>query len=243
MSGGAPRLAGRVAVVTGASRGIGAAVAERFAAEGAHVYALARDREALDSLAARLAAAGGAATMVPLDVTDGPALDRLGGVLAERHGRLDILVGNAALLTGLAPLGHVRPHDWERTVDVNLTANWRLLRSFDSLLRQSDAGRVVFVASGAGRRAPAYWGAYAVSKAALESLARVYAAETRKTRVRVNLVDPGAVRTAMRARAMPGEDPGTLPPPAAVAGAFVALAEPACERHGEVVRAEIEAPR
>ena len=232
----AGRLAGRIAVVTGASRGIGAAVAERFAAEGAHVYAVARDPDALAALDSRLAAAGGAGTMAPLDVTDGAAVDRLGGAVAERHRRLDVLVGNAALLTGLAPLGHVRPHDWARTIDVNLGANWRLVRAFDALLRQSDAGRAVFVTSGAARRARAYWGAYAVSKAGLETLARIYADEVRKTRVRVNMVDPGAVRTAMRARAMPGEDPRTLPEPAAITEVFVALAEPACQRHGEIVR-------
>ncbi len=237
MNGGSPsgRLTGRIAVVTGASRGIGAAVADRFAAEGAHVYALARDRDALEKLGARNMTAGGAITPVPIDVTDGAAIDRLGGVLAERHGRLDVLVGNAALLTGLSPVGHVRPWDWERTIDVNLSANWRLLRSFDPLLRRSPAGRAVFVTSGVGRRARAYWGAYAVSKAGLEMLARVYAEEVRKTRVRVNLVDPGAVRTAMRARAMPGEDPLTLPTPDATTDLFVALAESVCERHGEIV--------
>lgn len=230
------RLAGRIAVVAGASRGIGAAVAERFAAEGAHVYAVARHREALEALAARLEAAGAPGTMAPLDVTDGPAIDRLGGAVAERHGRLDVLVGAAALLTDLSPLGHIRPHDWERVVDVGLNANWRLLRAFDALLRRSDAGRAIFVTSGVGSRPRAYWGAYAVAKAGLEMLARIYAEEVRKTAVRVNLLDPGPVHTAMRARAMPGEDPATLPAPDSIAGAFVDLAEPACARHGEVVR-------
>ncbi len=233
-----PRLSGRIALVTGASRGIGAAVAARFAAEGAHVYALARNREALAALGTRITDAGGACTMVPTDITDGAALDRLGGMLAERHARLDVLVGNAALLTNLTPLGHVRPHDWNRVIDVNLNANWRVLRSVDPLLRQSDAGRAMFVTSGVGHRPRAYWGAYAVSKAGLEMLARIYAEEVSKTAIRVNIVDPGVVRTGMRARAMPGEDPDTLPTPEMITDCFVALAEPSCKSHGEVVQAQ-----
>jgi NAD(P)-dependent dehydrogenase (short-subunit alcohol dehydrogenase family) len=230
-------LEGRIALVTGASRGIGAAVAERFAAEGAHVVALARSEEALTRLDDRIRAAGGEATLVPLDLTDGAAIDRLGGVLAERYRRLDALVGNAAMLGDLSPLAHIAPREWERIIAVNLTANWRLIRSMDPLLRASDSGRVIFVTSGVARRPLAYWGAYAVSKAALEMLALIYAAEVAKTRVRVNIVDPGVVRTAMRARAMPGEDPAALPPPEAIAGTFVDLASPSCARHGEVVAA------
>jgi NAD(P)-dependent dehydrogenase (short-subunit alcohol dehydrogenase family) len=230
-------LEGRIALVTGASRGIGAAVAERFALEGAEVYALARSEDALAALAKRIRAHGTRATMVPLDLTDGHAVDRLGGTIAERHRRLDVLVANAGVLGTLGPLSHLRPHVWDRVIEVNLTANWRLIRSFDALLRQSDAGRAVFVTSGVARRAMAYWGAYAVSKAALEMLARLYAEEVAKTPVRVNLLDPGVVRTAMRAQAMPGEDPDTLPPPEAITDTFVALASPGCRRHGEVVRA------
>jgi len=234
-------LKGRIALITGASRGIGAAVAERFAAEGAEVYALARSEDGLAALGARIRAAGAAATLVPLDLTDGGAIDRLGGTLAERHGRLDILVANAAVLGSLGPLGHLRPHVWDRVIEVNLTANWRLVRSLDTLLRQSEAGRAVFVTSGVARRPTSYWGAYAVSKAALEMLARLYAAEVAKTSVRVNLLDPGVVRTAMRAQAMPGEDPATLPPPEAITDSFVALASPGCRRHGELVRARVGA--
>ncbi|MEX2648292.1 MAG: SDR family NAD(P)-dependent oxidoreductase [Alphaproteobacteria bacterium] len=231
------RLAGRVALVTGASRGIGAAVAERFALEGAHLVLVARTVGGLEEVDDRIRAKGGGATLVPLDVTDGPGIDRLRAPLAERFGRLDVLVGNAAILGGLGPLGHYSPERFERVIAVNLTANWRLMRSLDPLLRASDAGRAIFVTSGAARGAFAYWSAYAASKAGLEALVRGWAAETARTRLRVNLLDPGIVRTAMRAEAMPGEDPTTLPEPAALGDAFVALAEPACRRHGEMVYA------
>lgn len=231
------RLAGRVALVTGASRGIGAAVARRFAAEGAHVVAVARTAGGLEELDDAIRAGGGRATLVPLDLTDFPALDRLGQALHERFGRLDVLVGNAGLLGSLTPVAHMKPEEWERVLAVNLTANWRLIRSLDALLRASDAGRAIFVTSAAAARPRAYWGAYAVSKAALEMLVRIYAAEVARSPVRVNLLDPGAVRTAMRAAAYPGEDPARLPPPESVTEPFVALAEPACRRHGEVVRA------
>lgn len=239
MSGADPALSGRIAVVTGASRGIGAAVAERMAVEGAHVYAVARSEAELEALNDRINAAGGKGTMVPLDLTNGEAIDRLGGVIAERHRRLDILVGNAAVLGELSPLGHIRPHVWDRVIEVNLTANWRLIRSLDPLLHQSDAGRVMFVTSGVARRPMAFWGAYAVSKSAVEMLAGIYAEEVAKTNIRVNIVDPGIVRTGMRAQAMPGEDPDTLPPPEAITETFVSLASPHCDRHGEVVPVEI----
>ena len=233
------RLAGRIAVVTGASRGIGAAVAAAMAAAGAHVYAVARSDEGLEALNEKIPATGGPVTMVPLDVNDGPAIDRLGGVIAERHGKLDILVASAAVLGTLGPLAHIRPHLWDRVMETNVTANWRLIRSFDPLLRQSDAGRAIFVTSGVARGPRAYWGAYAVSKAALEMLAGIYAEETLNTAVRVNILDPGATRTAMRAEAMPGEDPETLPTPESIAESFVKLALPSCTRHGEVVKAEV----
>ncbi len=231
------RLAGRVALITGASRGIGAAVARRFAAEGAHVILVARTVGGLEEVDDAIRASGGTATLVPLDLVDFDHIDRLGAAVAERHGRLDVLVGNAAILGSLRPMGHFPPAEWERVFAVNVTANWRLIRSFDALLRASDAGRAIFVTSGAAREAFAYWGAYAASKAALETLARTYAAEVRKTKVRVNLLSPGVVRTALRAEAMPGEDPMTLPHPDDVAGAFVDLAEPACRRNGEIVTA------
>ena len=235
MTGG--RLHGRVAVITGASRGIGAAVARRFAREGAHVVLVARTVGGLEEVDDAVRAAGGTATLVPLDLLDFAAIDRLGGTIAERHGRLDVLVGNAATLGGLRPMGHFPPDEWDRVFALNVTANWRLIRGFDALLRASDAGRAIFVTSGAARMSVAYWGAYSASKAALESIARIYAAEVAKTSVRVNLLDPGEVRTRMRAEAMPGEDPMTLPHPDEIAGAFVDLAAPDCRLNGEIVTA------
>ncbi len=231
------RLAGRIALITGASRGIGAAVARRFAAEGARLVLAARTQGGLEETDDAVRAAGGEATLVPLDLAETETIDHLGAAIHERFGRLDVLVGNAAILGGLGPLAHADPETWDRVVALNLTANWRLIRSLDPLLRASDSGRGIFVTSGAPRAAIPYWGPYAVSKAALEMLVRTYAAEVAKTAIRVNLIDPGAVRTGMRAEAMPGEDPMTLPHPDDIAGAFVDLAEPACTRNGEVVAA------
>ena len=230
------RLAGRVALVTGASRGIGAAVARRFAAEGAHLVLLARTVGGLEEVDDEIRNAGGKpATLVPLDLREFDALDQLGASLHERFGKLDILVGNAGELGTLSPLGHVKPGDWDSVMALNVTANWRLIRSLDPLLRQSDAGRAIFVTSGITAKPTAYWGPYAAAKAALEMLVRTYAAETEKTNLRVNLLSPGALRTRMRAKAFPGEDPQGLPPPEAVAELFLELAEPACQRHGELV--------
>ena len=185
----------------------------------------------------RIRATGGSATLVPVDLTDFGAIDNLGAAVAERWGHLDILVGNAATLGVLSPMGHFSHDLWETVFAVNVTANWRLIRSFDALLRNSDAGRAIFVTSGAASTAFPYWGAYSASKAALESLAKVYAAEVAKTNVRVNLLDPGVVRTQMRAQAFPGEDPNTLKPPQDITEYFVELAETACRQNGEVVRA------
>ncbi len=231
------RLEGRIALVTGASRGIGAAVARRYAREGARLVLLARTQGGLEELDDEIRALGAEATLVPLDITDFEALDRLGAALFERHGRLDVVVGNAGTLGTLSPVSHIGPDDWQTVLDVNLTANWRLVRSLDTLLRASDAGRAIFVSSGVAGFVKPYWGAYAVSKAALEMMVKIYAAETARTSIRANLIDPGAVRTAMRAAAFPGEDPMTLPEPDAITDLFVELAEPACERTGEVVRA------
>ena len=234
------RLEGRVAVVTGASRGIGAAVAERFAMEGAHIIAVARTVGGLEDLDDRVQAAGSSATLVPLDITDYDGIDRLGGAIAERWGKLDILVGNAAILGSLTPMGHIKPTDWDQIMAVNVTANWRLIRSLDPLLRASDAGRAMFVTSGVAKGGFAYWGGYAISKAALECMVTTYAAELGKTNAQANIIEPGIVRTARRAAAMPGEDPSTLPDPASITDVFVDLADPACTRNGE--RLVVEMP-
>ncbi len=231
------RLAGRIALITGASRGLGAAVAERFAAEGAHLILVARTQGGLEETDDRVRAAGGEATLVPLDLTQFDEIDRMAAAVAGRFGRLDILVGNAGVLPPLTPVGHLSPKDWQAAMDLNVTANWRLLRAFDPGLRLSEAGRVIMVTSAAAMDAFAYWAAYAASKAALETLVSSYAKEVVKTSIRANLLDPGTVRTAMREQAFPGEDPETVRPPEAVAPVFVSLAEAACTMHGQVARA------
>jgi len=232
------RLAGKLALVTGASRGIGAAVARRFAAEGAHVIAVARTIGGLEELDDAIKAAGGSATLVPLDLTEFDAIDRMGHALYERFGKLDVLVGNAGLLGTLSPVGHIEPKVFERVLAVNVTANWRLIRALDPLLRRADAGRAIFVTSGVTRRPAPYWGAYAATKAALETLVQIYAAEVAHTAVKANLINPGPTRTRMRADAFPGENPETLPTPDAIAAAFVPLAQESCTVHGEWIAAD-----
>jgi NAD(P)-dependent dehydrogenase (short-subunit alcohol dehydrogenase family) len=235
------RLAGRIALITGASRGLGAAAALAYAREGAHCVLVARTVGGLEALDDQIKAAGGSATLVPLDVTDGPGIDRLGLALYERFKKLDILLGNAGLLGTLSPIGHIEPAIFERVMAVNVTANWRLIRSLDPLLRQSDAGRVIFITSGASRRILPYWGAYAASKAALDMLAGVYAAECEHTTVRVNLYNPGPVRTGMRKEAFPGENPQSVPPPEAHAEGLIQLALPSCRMNGEWVAGDLSA--
>ena len=231
------RLQGRISVVTGASRGLGAAIAKRFAGEGSHVVLVARTVGGLEEVDDAIRAAGGAATLVPLDLTEFDRIDEMGAALAQRFGRIDVLVGNAGILGTLSPMGHIETQVWNRVIAVNLTANWRLIRSFDPLLRASDSGRAIFVTSGAADGAHPYWGAYAVSKAALEAMVKTWAGEVTKTPVKVNLVDPGALRTSMRAEAYPGEDPMTLRPAGEITDTFVELAEAASTRHGEIVQA------
>jgi NAD(P)-dependent dehydrogenase (short-subunit alcohol dehydrogenase family) len=224
-------------LITGASRGLGAALAERFAAEGASLVLVARTAGALEEVDDRVRAAGGRATLVPLDLAQGQAIDQLGAALAERFGRLDILLGCAAELGSLSPLGHLRPQAFERVMTVNAIANYRLIRALDPLLRAATAGRAIFVTCAQARAGKPYWGGYAASKAALEAMVMAYAAETRRTPLRVNLIDPGIMRTRLRASAYPGEDASKLPEPTTVTDSFVALAESACTQHGRLIAA------
>lgn len=231
----APRLTDRIALITGASRGIGRAVALAFAREGAHVILLARTVGGLEELDDEITALGARATLVPMDLTEADTLDQLGPTLYERFDRIDILVGNAGVLGPLSPLNHVSSEDWDNVLGVNLTANWRLIRTMEPLLKRSDAGRAIFVTSGAAHNCRAYWGPYSVSKAALEALVKTFAAEMASTNVRVNLINPGPIATSMRAKAMPGEDPATLPTPEELAELFVELADPAYTETGQIV--------
>lgn len=227
-------LKGRLALVTGASRGIGRATAVALAEAGAHVIALSRTVGALEDLDDEIRGKGGAATLVPLDIKDGEGIDRLGYTLFERYGKLDILIGNAGALGAISPLGHIEPKDWDNVFAVNVTANWRLIRSFDPLLRKSDAGRAIFITSGAAWKSTAYWGLYAATKAALNSMVATYAAETVNSPIRANLFSPGPVRTHMRAAAMPGEDADTLPHPSSIAPSILNLASPELTETGKV---------
>jgi NAD(P)-dependent dehydrogenase (short-subunit alcohol dehydrogenase family) len=227
-------LADRVALVTGASRGIGYAAALALARAGAHVIAVARTVGGLEELDDAVRAEGGSATLTPLDVRDYPGIYRLAAALNERYARLDILVGNAGLAGVPSPLDHIEPKAWDDQMAVNVTANWHFIRAMDPLLKRSDAGRAVFVTSGIATLAYAYWAPYSVSKAALDALVRTYAAETSSTSVRANLFNPGPTRTRMRALAMPGEDPMTLPSPEQVAEKILDLCLPSFSETGKI---------
>ncbi len=228
------QLKDRIALITGASRGIGRAVALAYAREGAHVLLVARGRTALEEVNDAIKESGGKVSLIPLNLTDGKRVDALGPTLYERFGRLDLLVGNAAILGRLSPLTHIPSEHWERVMATNVTANWRLIRTLDPLLRRSDAGRAIFVTSSVAHTAKAYWAPYSVSKAALETLAQTYANETSDSPIKVNIIDPGATTTRMRAEAYPGEDQSTLHTPEQVAELFVTLAEPATDVSGRI---------
>lgn len=230
------RFENRLAVVTGASRGIGRAVALDLAREGAHVVAIARTVGGLEELDDEIQKAGSSATLVPLDLTDFPAIDRLGAAIHERWGKLDILVGNAGLGGVTTPVGHIREKDWDQTIGVNLTANWRLIRSLDPLLRLSDAGRAVFMTSALAYLATPYSGLYAASKAGLEILVRTYAAELLQTKVKVNLFSPGRVNTAMLLKAFPGQDMKQYPSPEDVSPFVLETLLPEQTHHGAIYR-------
>lgn len=227
----------KIAVVTGASRGIGYATCVALAKEGAHIIAIARTVGSLEALDDEIKSISGqSATLVPLDITDYEALDRLGGVIAEKYGKLDILIGNAATLGDITPISHLKPKVWQQLMDINVTANYRLIRSLDPLLRAADNGRAVFVGSSNIARDPRhFWGGYATSKAALECLVKTYALEIEKSNLRVNILNPGAIRTAMRARAVPGENPETLDTPQDLTPLILKICSADFQDNGKIV--------
>ena len=227
-------LSDRIALVTGASRGIGAALALELAQAGAHIVAVARTVGGLEELDDKIKAKGGSATLVPLDVKDTDGIARLALALNERYGRLDVLVGNAGLLTTPSPLGHIERKAWDDVMAVNVTANWQLIRACDGLLQASDAGRAVFITSALAYLARPYFGLYAASKAALDALVRTYAAECESTKVRANLFSPGQTRTRMMRTAFPGIDPDTLPTPEEVVKTILPLCLPSCTQTGKI---------
>lgn len=233
------RLEGKLALITGASKGLGAAVAKKFASEGADLILVGRDVASLEEVDDAVQAYGGNSTLVPLDLKKFGAIEELVVQVAGRFQKLDILVGNAAVLGGLGPVADADSKNWQEVFDVNLNANWYLLKGFDPLLKKSPAGRAIFVTSSVAQGIHPYWSAYAISKGSLEMMVKLYAREIEATHknLKVNLINPGAVRTSMRADAMPGEDPMTLPEPSQVAESFVQLAANDCDHHGQVIQA------
>ena len=229
------KLEGRLAVITGASRGIGAAVAKLFAAEGAHVILVARTQGALEEIDDEIQTAGGSATLVPMDLTDYDKIDEMGATIYERFGKLDILIANAGILGTMGPINHIEPKIWEQTMAVNVMANWRLIRSFDPLLRLSNSGRAIFMTSSAAHYHRAFWGIYATSKAALEMMVGTYSQEILQTNMTANLFNPGKTRTRMRAEAYPGEDPQTVKTPEYIAQRLLNIALPSCKLNGKII--------
>lgn len=223
-----------IALVTGASRGLGRALALKLAQTGAHIIAVARTRGGLEDLDDSIRAIGGSATLVEMNVTDFDALDRLGASIYERWGKLDMLVGNAGMLGPITPLNHLDVKSWDQVMATNVTANWRLLRSMDPLLRLSEHARAVFITSSAAHSCKAYWGTYNISKAALEALVKTYAAETHITNIRTMLVNPGPMRTAMRKAAYPGEEQDALPLPETIAAHILPLLHPSSTQNGAI---------
>src|ERR1700742_3869904 len=227
-------LNGRIALVTGASRGIGYAAARALAKQGAQIIAVARTQGGLEELDDGIRKNGGRGTLVALPLPDFDGVARLGAALHERHGKLDIIVGNAGVAGPSSPLGHIDLKLWQDTLALNTTANFQLIRCMEPLLKNSDAGRAVFITSGSAQKAPGYRGPYAASKAALETLVRVWAAETASTPIRVNLFSPGPIRTRMRAIVFPGEDPMTLDTPEQAAEPIVPMCSPAWSESGKL---------
>jgi NAD(P)-dependent dehydrogenase (short-subunit alcohol dehydrogenase family) len=229
-------LKGKIVLVTGASRGIGYQAALEAARRGAHVIAVARTVGGLEDLDDEIKGLGGEATLVPLDVRDGDGIDRMGRAIFERWGHLDALIGNAGVLGTLSPVAHLEPKDFDLAYAVNVTANYRLIRSLDALLRQADAGRAAFLTAGAAHGVRPFWGLYGATKSALETMIRSYADELSVSRVKANIFDPGRLRTAMRAKAFPGEDPDTLEKPAAAAPVLIDMIEPAFTQTGMLLK-------
>ena len=232
------QLDGKVAVVTGASRGIGYEFAKALAGQGAHIIAVARTTGGLEELDDEINSLGSSATLVPINLRDFPAIDRLGAAIHERWGKLDILVGNAGMLGGLSPLGHYKPQVFQDVLALNLTANWRLIRSLDPLLKQADFARAIFLTSGAARNCNAYWGPYAASKAGLDAMIKVYAKECQVTNIRANLLSPGLVASNMQAEAFPGKNPEELTSPAEIAAAALPMCFQSNEANGEIFQYE-----
>jgi len=231
------RLQNKIALITGASRGIGAAVAKRFAQEGAQLILVARSSTDLEAVDDEIQKYGPPAVLVPFDLADLPRIEDLARSIGERFGKLDIFIGNAGILGGLGPLTHFKPSIWHQVMTINLHANWHLLKACEPLLINARESRTLFVTSGITTHPTPYWGAYATSKAALETMVKIYAAEIKHTPSKVNLINPGPTRTALRAEAMPGEDPLTLPAPEEITEAFVCLSESSCPWHGEILYA------